>query len=149
MQSIGFRSSIVRLSDGSHVVIPNGDILSQHLVNWSMGRNLKRTIFIVGVDYSANIEQAKKLFEDILEKNLRVLSNPAPAVNVKNFGPYAIDFEISFWAGNILDADDIKSELIIQIIAECAKAGIIIPVPQQEIHVRSMPEEKKYESPKQ
>jgi potassium-dependent mechanosensitive channel len=149
MQSIGFRSSIVRLSDGSHVVIPNGDILSQHLVNWSMGRNLKRTIFIVGVDYSTNIEQAKKLFEDILEKNLRVLSNPAPAVNVKNFGPYAIDFEISFWAGNILDADDIKSELIIQIIAECAKAGIIIPVPQQEIHVRSMPEEKKYESPKQ
>jgi small-conductance mechanosensitive channel len=71
------------------------------------------------------------------------LSNPAPAVNVKNFGPYAIDFEIGFWAGNILDADDIKSELIIHINTECSKAGIIIPVPQQEIHVRSMPEEKK------
>jgi small-conductance mechanosensitive channel len=148
MQSIGFRSSIVRLSDGSHVVIPNGDILNQHLVNWSMGRNLKRTAFIVGVDYATNIEQAKKLFEDILEKNLRVLSSPPSAINVKNFGPYAIDFEISFWAGNILDADDIKSELIMHINTECSKAGIIIPVPQQEIHVRSMPEEKKNETPK-
>jgi potassium-dependent mechanosensitive channel len=143
MQSIGFRSSIVRLSDGSHVVIPNGDILSQHLVNWSMGRNLKRTVFLVGVDYATNIEQAKKLFEDILEKNIRVLSNPAPAVNAKNFGPYAIDFEIGFWAGNILDADDIKSELIMNIKTECSKEGIIIPVPQQEILVRSMPDEKK------
>ena len=139
MKSIGFRSSIARFMDGSHVVIPNGDVLNQHLVNWSMGRNLKRSIVLLGVAYGTDIEQAKKLFTKTLEETDGVLMNPAPGVIVKNLGPYSIDFELSFWVNHVLDADPIKSDVISNIDGECKKAGIVIPVPQQDITIRSTP----------
>ncbi len=142
MKSIGFRSSVVKVGDGSHVVIPNGDLLNQHLVNWSMGRNMRRTSVVLGVAYDTDINHAREIFLNVLKGMEHVLQNPHPAVFAKNFGAFSIDFELFFWVGHLSEADAIKSEVIAKIDTACKTAGILIPVPQQDIHIRSMPDEK-------
>jgi small-conductance mechanosensitive channel len=140
MKSIGFRSSIIRLLDGSHMVIPNGDVLNQHLVNWSMGGHMKKTSIKLGVAYGSDIDKVKDLFTSILEGTDRILKNPPPAVFAKHFGPYSIDFELFFWVSHIFEFDPVKNDVITKIDIECKKAGILIPVPQQDINIRSMPD---------
>ncbi len=138
MKSIGFRSSVARLSDGSHMVIPNGDVLNQHLVNWTMGKNIRKMSVVLGLAYGSNIEEAKKLFTHILETTERVMKNPSPLVIVTAFGPYSIDFELYFWVGHISESDAIKSDVIIRIDSECKKAGFQIPFPQQELTIHEV-----------
>jgi potassium-dependent mechanosensitive channel len=145
VKSIGFRSSIARLSDGSHIVIPNGDVLSQHIVNWSMGKNMKKTGIIMGLAYGTDIVRAKQLFLEIMENTEQILKNPTPSVHAKNFGAYSIDFELYFWVSHISEADSVRSHVITKINDECAKAGIVIPIPQQDINIRSAPENKSHE----
>jgi potassium-dependent mechanosensitive channel len=104
-----------------------------------MGMNLKKSIILFGVAYGTDIEQAKKLFTKTIEESEGVLKNPPPGVVAKNLGPFSIDFELSFWVNHVLDADNVKSDLISKIDEECKKAGIVIPVPKQEINIRTLP----------
>jgi potassium-dependent mechanosensitive channel len=145
MKSIGFRSSVARLSDGAHVVIPNGDVLSQHLVNWSMGKNTKKTILAVRVAYGTDLEKARKLLSEILAENERILKYPSPGVYAKEFGTSSVNFELSFWTNHIAEEDSVKSEVITAIDKTLRSAGISIPLPKQEIDFRQMGDVEKTE----
>ena len=143
MKSIGFRSSIARLADGAHVVIPNGDVLNQHLVNWSMGRNIKRITVAVGVAYGTDLEKAKSLLLNILLDDERILKNPSPFVYARKFGPSSVDYDLFFWAGHVAEVDSIQSEVVIKIDKMFRAEGITIPFPQQDLNIRSLNEGKK------
>ncbi len=139
MRSIGFRSSIVRFNDGSHVVIPNVDILNQHIVNWSMGANFKRTSVAVKLAYGSDLEKASALFIKVLEDTEYILKSPAPFVNAQNFGTYAVELELFFWVHRVTDFDPVRSEVIMKVDAACKKEGIEIAVPQQNITISPLP----------
>jgi small-conductance mechanosensitive channel len=78
MKSIGFRSSVVALEDGAHLIIPNGDLLSQHLVNWTMGKNNMRIMIKVSVAHDTDLDKAKQILNKILESEDRILQYPVP-----------------------------------------------------------------------
>ena len=143
MKSIGFRSSVVRLVDGAHVVIPNSDILNQHLVNWSMGKNIKRITLSVGVAYGTDLEKAKSLLTNILLDDERILKNPSPFVYARKFGASSIDYDLLFWAGHVAQVDSIQSEILIKIDKMFRDAGITIPFPQTDLNIRNLDNEKK------
>ena len=143
MKSIGFRSSVVRLVDGAHVVIPNGDVLNQHLVNWSMGRNIKRINLAVGVAYGTDLEKAKLLLSNILSDDERILKNPSPVVFARKFGASSIDYDLYFWAGHVAEVDPIQSEVLIKIDKVFRAEGITIPFPQTDLNIRNLDNEKK------
>ena len=143
MKSIGFRSSVVRLVDGAHVVIPNADVLNQHLVNWSMGRNIKRISIVVGVAYGTDLEKAKSLLSNILSEDERVLKFPSPVVFARKFGASSIDYELFFWAGHVFEVDSLQSEVLIKIDKVFRAAGITIPFPQTDLNIRNLNNEKK------
>lgn len=133
MKSIGFRSSVVTMADGACLIIPNGDLLSQHLVNWTMGKNIKRLSITVGVAYGSDLEKVKLLVYDILKNDSRILKNPAPQVLAKEFNASSIDFEIFFWVYHGKDMPFAKSDVITQIDTVFKSEKIIIPMPQQEV----------------
>ncbi|WP_428328475.1 mechanosensitive ion channel family protein [Mucilaginibacter sp.] len=143
MKSIGFRSSIVTSADGSHIVIPNGELLNQHLVNWTMGAHLKRNTFIVGVAYGSDLKQVKSIIMKILNDDKRILRDPEFSVVIKDFNVSSIDIEVIFWPNHISMLKSIKSDIIEQIDEIFRANGIVIPVPQQDVFIKALPDNDK------
>lgn len=136
MKSIGFRSSVVALQDGSFLIIPNGDLLSQQLINWSMGKHIKRLKISVGVAYGTDLSLVKQTISELLKKEQRILNAPPAQILAREFAASSIDFDIHFWVPITTDSLLLKSEVITQIEAAFKAAGIEIPMPQQEVHIR-------------
>ena len=137
MKSIGLRSSVITTWDGADVIIPNGDLLGSHLVNWTMANSKRRSEILVGVAYGTDLKKAKLLINETLVKNNQVLKNPAPVIWVINFGESSIDFSIKYWVAHFVFANDIKSDLIIEIDNIFRENNIVIPFPQRDLHVHS------------
>jgi small-conductance mechanosensitive channel len=141
IKSIGFRSSVLSTGAGSEVVIPNGDLLSQHLVNWTREDTFKSVDIIVSVAYGTDLEKAIHVLKDLPAKNEKILTYPGPGVIVRQFSSSSIDMQLSFWVRDIRDAPSVKSDILLGIDAAFKKNGIEIPFPQQDLHIRSLAKE--------
>ena len=139
MKSIGFRSSIVTSSEGPNVIIPNGELLSQQLINYSMGKNIKRCSLMVGVAYDTDLERTHDLLKQILQADERILQNPAPDAFFKEFGDSAVEIEVIYWARNIREYFALRSDLISRISTVFKSEGIVIPFAQQEVYIKNLP----------
>jgi small-conductance mechanosensitive channel len=137
VKSIGFRSSILTTAAGADVVIPNGEVLNQHLVNWTR-ESASRSIDVpVGVAYGTNLDHAIKILEDIPAKDERILLVPKPNVVIRQFNSSSIDMQLSFWVKNITDTAEVKSDILLAIDRAFKENSIKIPLPQQELHISS------------
>jgi len=141
IKSIGFRSSILSTLSGSDVVIPNGELLNQHLVNWTHDNSLRRVDIPLGVAYGTNLQKAIQILKDLPTKDERVLLSPPPWVTLRQFGESSIDMQLSFWAKNIREWIVVKSDIILAIDSAFKENKIEIPLPQQDIHIRSISQE--------
>lgn len=139
MKSIGIRSSMVTTWDGSDVVIPNGDLLNQHLTNWTLGNSNARFEIIVGVAYGTNLKDVHGMIIDLLYTHEGILKYPQPLVVFKEFGNSSIDMSIKFWVGDYTKGIIVKSELIIAIDKLFKEKNIVIPFPQQDVYVKALP----------
>ena len=137
MKSIGIRSSVITTWDGADVIIPNGDLLSQHLVNWTMGSNKRRYEIDLGVAYGTDLNQVKTILIEVLNQHELVLKNPTPMVWVTKFNDSSIDFAIKYWVPHFNFGNDVRNDLIIAIDVAFKTNGIEIPFPQQDVHVQS------------
>jgi small-conductance mechanosensitive channel len=137
MKSIGIRSSVITTYDGSEVIIPNGDLLNQHLVNWTMGSSRRRYEIQIGVAYGTDLNRTKLLLMEILHKHKQILKNPEPIVLATNFGDSSIDFVVKYWVSHFNFGLDVKSDLILSIDNIFKENNIVIPFPQRDIHLHS------------
>jgi small-conductance mechanosensitive channel len=71
---------VITTFEGSEVVIPNGDLLNQHLVNWTLNTTSRRVEVLVGVAYGSDIPETTKLITDIMAEDRRILHYPEPMV---------------------------------------------------------------------
>lgn len=134
MKSIGFRSSVITTFDGSEVVIPNGDLLNQHLVNWTLNTTARRVEVLVGVNYNTEIESTTKLIMDIITEDKRILLYPEPLILLNNFSSSSIDLRILFWVDNRDNWLLVRSDIMRRIKAEFTEHRIEIPYPQMVLH---------------
>lgn len=137
MKSIGFRSSVLSRAEGADVVIPNGDILNAHLINWSLSSTKKRMDIVVGVAFSTDLTKAVQLLTEVLSGDERILKYPKPEVLKKDFNSSAIDLQLWFWVRHLSEALAVKSDVIAAIDLAFKRNDIVIPFPQQDIHVHS------------
>jgi potassium efflux system protein len=142
MKSIGFRSSVMSTWEGSDLIIPNGDLLSSHLINWTLGGSRKRVTLEIGLAYSADLNKVKEVLSGILEREQRVVHHPAPVVQYEQFSSSTIDVKIYFWTKLMKDAYATRSDLIQAIQTEFAVQGLEIPYPQQEIYLHPVQQQK-------
>ncbi|MDZ7614751.1 MAG: mechanosensitive ion channel [Flavobacteriaceae bacterium] len=103
MKSIGIRSSIITTFQGSDVVIPNGDLLNQHLTNWTLGSSRCRSEIKVGVAYGSDLEEVQALILDVLKNHPSVMVKPEPAIWVTLFSDSSVDFSINYLGGSFYD----------------------------------------------
>jgi small-conductance mechanosensitive channel len=137
MKSIGIRSSVVTTWDGADIIIPNGDLLSQHMTNWTMGSSKRRYEIPIGVAYGTDLKFVKSILSEILNSNSLILKNPEPLIWVTKFGDSSIDFVVKYWVPHFNYGNDVKSDLIMEIDEKFKLNGIVIPFPQQDIYIKS------------
>jgi len=135
MKSIGFRSSIIATSEGADMVMPNGDLLNSHLINWSLGGHRRRMSIVIGIAYDADLEKTRNLLMDILNTEQRLAKNPAPIVQYEQFSSSSIDVKVFFWTKHLRDSHATRSDLIIAITALFKANGIVIPFPKQDVYL--------------
>jgi potassium-dependent mechanosensitive channel len=138
MKSIGIRSSVVTTWDGADIIIPNGDILNQHMTNWTMGSTKRRYEIPIGVAYGTDLKLAKSILEEVLSKHPLVLNIPEPVIWVTQFGNNSIDFVIKYWVPHFNYGNDVKSDLIIAIDEAFKWNKIEIPFPQQDVYIKAI-----------
>jgi small-conductance mechanosensitive channel len=137
VKSIGIRSSNVRTFDGAEVIIPNGNLISNEVINWTLSDQRRRIDVMVGVAYGSDIRQVSELLRTILQQNDQVIKSPEPLVLFDEFGDSSLNFKLLFWTANFADWMVVKSNVMFEINDVFAKENIEIPFPQRDIHMRS------------
>jgi len=140
MKSVGFRSSVITTWDGADVVMPNGDLLNSHLINWSLAGNRRRVNISLGIAYDSDLEQVKKLLSGLLDNEERILKKPGFGVQYEQFGSSSIELKLYFWVRDFREAATVKSDIIVAVATMFNENKIKIPFPQQEIRLQNLEE---------
>ena len=137
VRRISVRSTLIETFDRAAVVVPNTDLMSSQVVNWTLTDRICRTIVPVGVAYGTDPEKVKRLLLEIAAEHPSVLKDPPPNVLFMRFGADALEFELRA----ILDDTNMilqaKSDLNFAIAERFAKEGISIPFPQRDVWIRN------------
>lgn len=138
---IGMRATHIRTFDGADVVVPNGTLLSEKLTNWTLSDNSRRIDLEIGVAYGTDLAQAQALLLSVVSGATDIAETPTPpAVLFSGFGANSLDFSIRAWTPDAANLPRIRSELAMRVHDALRDAGIEIPFPQQDLHVRSISE---------
>ncbi|MDG1278741.1 MAG: mechanosensitive ion channel [Algoriphagus sp.] len=138
VKEVGIRASKIQAYDGSEIILPNGDLLSQSLINWTLSDKRKRVELMIGVAYNSDMEKVKTLIEKELE-NEKILSTPKPKVLMQNFGDSSVDFRVLFWVESFDYWIDIRAEVMSGIFQSFAENNIEIPFPKRDLYLKSVP----------
>lgn len=138
VRKIGLRSTVVQSFDNSELIVPNSDLVSEKVTNWTLTDKSARVIAAVGVAYGSDVALVLKLLEQTGNNHPAAVRHPPPAVLFMGFGDSSLDFELRIW---ITDADQrlvVRGELLAAINAAFAENGVEIPFPQRDLHLRSI-----------
>jgi small-conductance mechanosensitive channel len=136
IKEIGIRASKIATADGAEVIVPNGDLISHHVINWTLSNNNRRVELMVGVAYGTDIEKVKRLLKDILSKRDDIMKDPEPVIFVHNLSESSVDFRVLFWAADINQWVGLKSMVLSDIYTIFNKEGIDIPYPTHDINLK-------------
>jgi potassium-dependent mechanosensitive channel len=128
VKEIGVRASKIHNSEGADIIIPNGDLLSQHLINWTMQGRSKRVEFTIGVPYSTNLDVARNLIGEKLKENKNILQTPEPVIIIQDFSDYAINIRILLWVPDLASAGSVRTSAMIDIKNTLAASGIQLQI---------------------
>ena len=127
IKEIGIRSSKIECGDGSELIVPNGDLISQHVVNWTLNNNNRRVELLVRVAYGSDVLKVEEILRTVIANREDIMKTPEPSIFLNNFGEKAIEFRAWFWAAEITRYLSLKSSVMGDIYTEFAKEGIEIP----------------------
>jgi small-conductance mechanosensitive channel len=138
--SLGARYVAVETRDGTEFLIPNEDIITHQVINWSHNNDQVRLKVPIRVPHDSDLDQAIALMLEAAAIPPRILASPAPTVLIMAFGESAIELELRFW---ITDAQNgvhnIKSQVLYEIWRLFRQQGIQIPYPKRDLYLRSTP----------
>lgn len=138
---IGIRSSNVRTYDGAEVVVPNGNLISNQLINWTLSDNKRRIEIKVGVSYSSDPNIVIDLLEKVAKENNNTMKDPPPVALFEDFGDSSLNFRLLFWVPYDIGIGT-KSAVAVGVYNKFKEHKIEIPFPQLDLHVKKEEEGK-------
>jgi potassium efflux system protein len=136
IKEIGVRSSRIETGDGAEVIIPNGDLISHHVVNWTLSNNNRRVELVIGVAYGSDIQKVKTLLTQLISSREDIMPYPAPSVFIHNINETSVDFKVAFWASEIAKWVELKSNILSDIYTMLAQEEIKLPSKQQDLTLK-------------
>ncbi len=137
VKKISFRSTHVLTFDRALIVVPNSDLISNHVTNWTLDNRIGRIVITVGVAYGSNVEQVLEILQDIVEGNALVTDDPPPNVAFMRFGADALEFEIRAVLTDVSNMISARSAINVEIERRLNEARIAIPFPQRDLWIRN------------
>ena len=130
---IGLRATKIKTTDHIIIIIPNNEIMTRDIVNYTSISTKIRVRINVGVAYDADIEKAKELIKDVAGQAAWISKEPPPKVVVRNFGESSVDLQLRVWIDNARKRMDTISYITDKIKTAFDKNGIEIPYPKRDI----------------
>lgn len=138
VRKIGLRSTVVETFDRAEIIVPNSQLISEQVTNWTLSSNMARLVLPIGVAYGSDVARVLRILLEVAEANPMVLSHPAPSPVFKGFGESSLDFELRVWLDDPNNLIAARSELGMEIDRLFREARIEIPFPQRDLHLRSV-----------
>ncbi len=138
VQQIRARSTVILTNDNIAMIVPNKEFIDSTVTNWTYGDPRVRFRVPVGVAYGSDPEKVRQALLAAARENPNTLSDPAPSVFLDKFGDSSINFELVVWSREMSSRPRrYRSDLNFAIERQLRAAGIEIPNPQRDLHIRS------------
>ena len=138
VRRIGARSSTIVTAQGAEVIVPNSNLVSTQVINWTLSSQQRRIEIAVGVAYGTDPERVLELLIAEAASHEGVMTNPAPVAYFMGFGDSSLDFELRFWSERQDIWFQLKSDVTVAVCRALTEAGIEIPFPQRDLHLRTV-----------
>ena len=128
---------------GKEYLIPNEDLITQQVINWSYSNRNVRVIIPIGISYRCDPHQAIDIAVEAARCCPRVLEDPLPICHLSGFGDSSVDMELKFWIEDPQNGlSNIRGQILLEIWDRFKEAGIEIPFPQRDVHLDIVSPEK-------
>jgi potassium-dependent mechanosensitive channel len=134
VRRIGIRASIVRTMQGAEIIVPNAQLITEQVTNWTLSDQLRRVDLPVGVNYGAAAKKVIELLEGVARAHPQVLQNPAPRCLFMSYGDSSINFELRAWT-EYSNSQQVHSDLTVAIYDAVYAAGMSFPFAQREVRL--------------
>jgi small-conductance mechanosensitive channel len=134
---IGLRTSKLETRDRVSILVPNSSLVGNQVTNWTHDDQPTRFAIRVGVAYGSDIQLAKSLLIQAAKTSSKVLPDPAPSVQFRNFGDSSLDLDLLFFSQEFFNIESVKSDIRFEIQRLFQEHGIEIPFPQRDVWIRN------------
>ena len=138
VRKIGLRSTIIETFDNSELIVPNSQLISDKVTNWTLSTSRARVIMPVGVAYGSNVERVIEILNEAGSRHPLALEEPAPSAIFVGFGDSSLNFELRCYIADVSKRLSVRSDLGRDIDRRFREAGVEIPFPQRDLHLRSV-----------
>jgi len=135
VRRIGIRASAVRTRQGADIIVPNAQLITERVTNWTLSDRLRRIDLPVGLNYGADPRKAIKLLVDVAQRHPKVLEKPPPQGLLTGYGDSSINFQLQAWTDQFDDWQRISSDLASAVYNAVIEAGLQFPFPQREVRL--------------
>jgi small-conductance mechanosensitive channel len=139
IQSLGARYVSVITRDGIEHLIPNEELITTRVENWSYSNALVRQRIPVGISYTSDVRRAIELCIESAAESPRVVDSPSPVCLLKGFGDSSVDLEIRYWVNDPQNGlSNLESQILLSVWDRFHENDIEIPFPQRDLHLKSV-----------
>ena len=137
VQQIRARSTVILTNDNITMIVPNTKFIDSPVTNWTYGDPRVRFRIPVGVAYGSDLDKVRNALVEVARENSHVLPQPEPTVFLETFGESSINLELVVWSKEMsYRPRRFRSDLNFAIVQKLREAGIEIPYPQRDLHLR-------------
>ncbi|MGN7610509.1 mechanosensitive ion channel domain-containing protein [Magnetococcales bacterium HHB-1] len=140
VSKITIRSTTIVTPDQQELLIPNKSLITQDVKNWTLQNQQTRLMIPVGVSYASDVDQVTDTLLEIASNHPDILKDPAPQALMMMQGPSSLDFELRVFLGDVAKRPQVTDALNKAIIKRFRELDIEIPYPQQDVYIRSAPD---------
>ncbi len=136
IEEVRLFATIMRSGDNRQIIVPNGQIYSGAITNYST-KPTRRIDLVFGIGYGDDIGKAKKIIDDIMQQDERILSDPAPGIALAELAESSVNFNVRPWVKNE-DYWPVRADLLEKIKLAFDANGISIPYPQRDVYMHNV-----------